>query len=530
MARRRNGRAPAAVATVEAPVRCAVYCRVSTEDQANKEYSSIDAQREAAELYVGSQSHDGWRVLPERYDDGGFSGGTMERPALKRLIADVDAGRVDCIVVYKYDRLSRSMLDFLQMLELFKQRGVSFVSVSQRFDTSTPVGEMTLNILLSFAQFERQIIAERTRDKMQAARRRGKWTGGRPPLGYDVAPEGGKLVVNREEADQVRATFELYCDLRSLVGTAQELNRRGWLKKLWTTKSGRACGGGTWDRVTLHRLLTDPIYVGLQKLGDETFPGEHPAIVSEELFERVDAILAENGSTGGSGRRNRHGALLRGLLRCSACNAAMVHHPVRRGSKLHRYYTCRNAQKRGFDACPTKSLPADEVEAFVVERIRCIGADPELQTATFDQAVAQVKAQRRGLKAEAKRLDRNLTEARRTVEKLVATLTDTDGAARTAVQTQLEESQQHVHTIENRLAEIRAEQAELDAQNLDPADLARALEAFDPVWDALLTPEKERVLRLLISAVRYDGSTKRLEIDFRLSGIAELAKEVDSVA
>ncbi len=527
MTRRRDGRALAAVATVAAPVRCAVYTRKSTDEGLDRDFTTLDNQRERGEAFAVSQ---GWSVLLDRFDDGGYSGGTTDRPALQQLLARVPGGSFDTVLVYKLDRISRSLVDFLNIHAYLEKHGVALVSVTESINTKTPHGRMMVNVLVSFGQYERELIGERTRDKMRAARRRGRWTGGRPPLGFNVAPEGGKLLVNRVEAQQVRAIFELYCDLESLVATSQELNRRGWSKKTWTTKSGRVCGGGTWDRVTLHRFLTDPIYIGLQKLAEETFPGEHPAIVSKALFARVDAILAENGSTGGSGRRNRHGALLRGLLRCSACNAAMVFHPVRRGAKLHRYYTCRNAQRRGFDACPTKSLPADEVEAFVVDRIRCVGADPELQKATFEQAVAQVKAQRRGLRAEAKRLDRSLAETRRAIEKLVATLTDTNGAARTAVQSQLEEAQQRVHTIENRLAEIRAEQADLDAQNLDPTDLARALEAFDPVWDALLTPEKERVLRLLIAAVRYDGAIKRLEIDFRLSGIAELAKEVDGVA
>ena len=198
-----NGRGRRAVAVVQTGVRCAIYTRKSTDEGLDREFNSLEAQRETAESYVASQRDEGWTVLPGVYDDGGFSGATTQRPALQRLLADIDAGKIDCVVVYKYDRLSRSMLDFLQMLDLFKKRGVSFVSVSQRFDTSTPMGEVTLNILLTFAQFERQMTAERTRDKMRAARRRGRWTGGMPPLGYDVVPEGGRLVVNKEEASAV---------------------------------------------------------------------------------------------------------------------------------------------------------------------------------------------------------------------------------------------------------------------------------------------------------------------------------------
>ena len=236
-----GGRTRKAIAAVRSAVRCVIYTRKSTDENLDREFNTLDAQRAAGESYIASQRDEGWIALPEIYDDGGFSGANTQRPALQRLLADVDAGKVDCVVVYKYDRLSRSMLDFLQLLDFFKKRGVSFVSVSQRFDTSTPMGEVTLNILLTFAQFERQMTAERTRDKMRAARKRGRWTGGMPPLGYDVAPEGGRLTINRDEADQVRAIFDLYLEHRALLPVAQELARRGWRRKTWTTARSEAC-------------------------------------------------------------------------------------------------------------------------------------------------------------------------------------------------------------------------------------------------------------------------------------------------
>src|SRR5580692_2697856 len=206
-------------------VRCAVYTRKSTEEGLDQEFNSLQAQREAAEAYIKSQRQLGWTVLPQPYDDGGFTGGNIERPALKRLLEDIEAHRVDCVMVYKVDRLSRSLLDFARLMDLFDQRSVSFVSVTQQFNTTTSLGRLTLNILLSFAQFERDIIGERTRDKMSAARRRGKWVGGTPVLGYDV--EGGRLVVNESEANQVREIFELYRRQASLEAVAEELGRRG---------------------------------------------------------------------------------------------------------------------------------------------------------------------------------------------------------------------------------------------------------------------------------------------------------------
>ena len=242
--------------------RCAVYTRKSTEEGLEQEFNSLDAQRESGEAYIKSQVNEGWECLPDRYDDGGYSGGNMERPALKRLLADIDAGKVDSVVVYKVDRLSRSLLDFAKMVETFDRHHVSFVSVTQLINTSTSMGRLMLNVLLSFAQFEREIISERTRDKIAAARRRGKWSGGMPLLGYDVDPRGSKLAVNEEEAARVRAIFQLYLELQSLIPVVVELERRGWTNKRWTTRKGRERGGKPFTKTSLHRLLTNVVYVG----------------------------------------------------------------------------------------------------------------------------------------------------------------------------------------------------------------------------------------------------------------------------
>jgi len=236
-----GGRTRKAIAAVRSAVRCVIYTRKSTDENLDREFNTLDAQRAAGESYIASQRDEGWIALPEIYDDGGFSGANTQRPALQRLLADVDAGKVDCVVVYKYDRLSRSMLDFLQLLDFFKKRGVSFVSVSQRFDTSTPMGEVTLNILLTFAQFERQMTAERTRDKMRAVWKRGRWTGGMPPLGYDIVPEGGRLVVNKDEAGCVVAIFQLYLEQASLLAVVQVLRRQPRRASSWATGRSARC-------------------------------------------------------------------------------------------------------------------------------------------------------------------------------------------------------------------------------------------------------------------------------------------------
>ena len=245
-----------------ARVRCAVYTRKSTDEGLEREFNTLDAQREAAQNYVASQKQEGWICLPDRYDDGGFSGGNMQRPALKRLLEDAAAGRIDCVLVYKVDRLSRSLLDFARMMEIFERHRVSFVSVTQQFNTATSMGRLMLNVLLSFAQFEREIISERTRDKMRAARRRGKRLGGTPVLGYDVDPQTHQLVVIPEEAERVRAIFQIYGQLHGLTATVRELGRRGWVAKRWTTRKGITRGGRPFNKASLHYLLTNVTYLG----------------------------------------------------------------------------------------------------------------------------------------------------------------------------------------------------------------------------------------------------------------------------
>ncbi|HIB69726.1 MAG TPA: recombinase family protein, partial [Phycisphaerales bacterium] len=234
-------------------IRCAIYTRKSSDEGLDQEFNSLDAQRESAEAFIASQKAEGWTCLPERYDDGGFSGGSMERPALDRLIRDIEAGKIDCVVVYKVDRLSRSLMDFSRIMETFDDKGVSFVSVTQQFNTTSSMGRLTLNILLSFAQFEREIIGERIRDKIAAQKRKGKWAGGVPILGYDVDRSGGspKLVVNAKEAARVRTIFDLYLEKQSLQPVVRELEKRGWTNKRRVTKKGRVIGDKAFDKSTL---------------------------------------------------------------------------------------------------------------------------------------------------------------------------------------------------------------------------------------------------------------------------------------
>jgi site-specific DNA recombinase len=511
-------------ATTGETKRCAIYTRKSTEEGLEQEFNSLDAQRESGEAYVKSQQHEGWECLPELYDDGGFTGGNMERPALRRLMADIEAGHVDCVVVYKVDRLSRSLLDFARMMETFDKHRVAFVSVTQQFNTSTSMGRLVLNVLLSFAQFEREIISERTRDKIAAARRKGKWTGGMPLLGYDVDPRGSKLIVHEEEATQVQAIFELYLEHQSLITTVRELDGRGWTNKRWTTRKGNQRGGKPFSKTSLYKLLTNVTYVGKLKYKAEVHAGEHAAILDDDVWQQTQLLLRHNGCTGGSAVRNKFGALLKGVLHCAACNCAMSPtHSTKNGNRRYRYYLCTAAQKRGWDTCPSKSIPAGQIERLIVDQIKSICRDPTMLDEQISQVrkerqsqVAALESRRRGLEGDLAHWNR---EIRSLLEQLHGERNGMTAARLTDVRGKIDEIQKHA-------AEVREEIKTLGCTIVDERAVTRSLATFEPVWDCLTPPEQVRIVQLLIERVDFDGATSKITIKIHPHGIKKLADKL----
>jgi site-specific DNA recombinase len=354
---------------VSSRVRCAIYTRKSTEEGLDQDFNSLQAQREAAEAYIKSQKHLGWNLLANHYDDGGFSGGSLERPALQKLIDDIEGRRVDCVVVYKVDRLSRSLLDFARLIDRFDQHSVSFVSVTQQFNTTTSLGRLTLNILLSFAQFEREIISERTRDKMSAARKKGKWVGGVPVLGYDIEPGGGRLMLNEIEAPRVREIFDLFRAHLSLPPVVAELRKRGWVNKSWTSRQGIEHIGRPFKKVSLRRLLTNAAYAGKVEYRGTIYEGEHPAIIEASVWQEVNALLRSE-RRGRGVVRVKQTALLGGLLCCKHCEQPMIPTYTKRRALRFRYYVCKRAQVESYASCLTKSVAADRIETSVVTQLR----------------------------------------------------------------------------------------------------------------------------------------------------------------
>ena len=365
-------------------VRCAIYTRKSSEEGLEMEFNSLDAQREACEAYIVSQKQEGWIALPDVYNDGGISGGTLERPALQRLLADIEAGHIDVVVVYKIDRLSRALMDFAKLVEVFDRHSVTFVSVTQQFNTTTSMGRLTLNILLSFAQFEREVTGERIRDKIAASRKKGMWMGGHPPLGYDVVDR--KLVVNREEAALVCHIFERFLHVGSATLLMNELNAAGHTTKSWTTRSGTMRPGRLFDKGVLYKLLNNRVYLGKAVHKGKSYPGEHQAIIDAPIWDKVHSILSENARRRGNHVRAATPALLKGLIRCASCDRAMTPSHARKNGRRYRYYVCQSAIKNGHASCPVRSLPAGEIEEAVLVQVRALLRAPEMVARTLESS------------------------------------------------------------------------------------------------------------------------------------------------
>lgn len=446
---RTYGPPPATAATaLRRPLRCAIYTRKSTEEGLEQEFNSLDAQREAAESYIASQRHEGWLLVPDRYDDGGYSGGNLERPALERLMQEIEAGKIDVVVVYKVDRLSRSLMDFAKLVQKFEERGVSFISVTQQFNTTTSMGRLTLNILLSFAQFEREIAAERIRDKVAAAKKKGKFTGGLPVLGYDVDRDRKRLVVNAEEAKTVRWIFARFLEIGSATRIMEELNGGGITTKGWINKHGKPYGGHLWNKMHLYRLLNNRVYVGDVHHKGTHYPGEHEPIIDGTTYDRVQSILAIHHRARGNRTRSETPAMLRGVIRCACCDSAMGPTYTRKNGRMYRYYHCIKATKNGRATCPVRTVAAGEVEQAVMAQLRAVFQSPEIIGRTVRAALAE-------------RADTLPGDAR-------IVLTEPEAVA--------------------------------------------ALAKIDAVWDHLFPPEQERIVRLLVERidVRPEGINLRL--------------------
>jgi site-specific DNA recombinase len=366
------------------PLRCAVYTRKSSEEGLDQAYNSIDAQRDAGHAYIASQKHEGWIAVAEGYDDPAYSGGNMGRPALQRLLADIERGRLDVVVVYKIDRLTRSLADFSRMIEVFERHHVSFVAVTQQFNTTTSMGRLTLNVLLSFAQFEREVTGERIRDKIAASKRKGMWMGGMPPLGYDVKDH--HLLINPVEAHLVRRIFRGFVELGSATLLVKALTAEGATSKAWITQKGIAHPGQKIGKMLIYKLVRNRIFLGEIRHRDTWYPGEHQPIVTPELWAAAQAVIDVVPRTRANATRAKVPFLLKGLLFDADGRALQPWQSRKRNGRLYRYYLSTRELKEHAGASGLPRFPADQLEGLVVAQVRRLLRTPSFLAAITEQA------------------------------------------------------------------------------------------------------------------------------------------------
>ena len=517
-----------ASSTLTEPKRCAVYTRKSTTAGLEQDFNSLDAQREACEQYIRSQASLGWQLIPEPYDDGGFTGANIQRPAFQRLMQDVEAGKVDIVVVYKVDRLSRSLLDFSQLMDRFNRASVAFVSISQHFSTADAMGRLTLNMLMSFAEFEREMVCERTRDKMAASRRRGQWTGGPPPLGYDVVDR--KLVVNEAEAALVRRIYDLYLDLRSAGAVARALNIECRTTKHHVSANGTSHGAREWEKQSVLHVLRNPIPAGLMPCHDEVHQGQHQAIIDQVTYRRVQNMLDE-------GRRQRShwgrnpDYILAGVIRCALCGQAYTPASTRKGGREYRYYRCSRRDKQGAEGCVAGPLPARAIEAFVVERVRDALADGRLAADVTETVRERLAGQRAALLVERHDLPSKIATLSSEGKRLVDSVSNVNGAGQRLLDAKLQEVGDQLGRLEARLREVEHRLSLLDACEVEAEWVSRCLAKFDQVWDTLSPENRGRLVRAVIERVEVDepkGDVRAFIAN--LGSAAELTMPIEDVS
>lgn len=498
-------------------MRAAIYTRKSTEEGLEQEYNSLDAQREAAESYICSQRHEGWIALDDRYDDGGFTGGNLDRPALQRLLRDIEDGKIDILVCYKVDRLSRSLLDFTKLIEILDRNNVSFVSVTQNFQTTTSMGRLTLNILLSFAQFERELIGERVRDKIAGAKRKGKYTGGPPLFGYNVDTENHKLIVNPEEAETVRNIFKRYTQVSSGLTIAKELNEHGITRKSWTTIKGIHRQGSSWNAKQIYELLNNRTYLGETKHKEKTYPGEHDAIIPQSLWDNVQSLIVHNPS--GNRRRDVVPALLRGIIRCGHCGCTLTVSYTKRKGKMYRYYVCSTAAKMGYDSCPIRTISAGEVEQAVVGQLRVIFNSPEIVAQTYLQATLHEATEIARLQKEKTDQELRLLHLRERISDLAVS-----GQSDDDTRNEIRSLGRDVEEVQIVLRTINSELLIMEPRRITEDDVAQSLKKLDPIWNELFPTEQRRIVQLLVDGVTI--STEGLDVRIRTDGLHSLVTEL----
>lgn len=496
---------------------CAIYTRKSTDENLGGDFTSLDSQREYCEAFIKSREAEGWRAYPVEYNDPGFSGGNMDRPGLKRLLGDARQGRFQVVVTYKYDRLSRNTKDFLQVLETFDRNGVAFVSVTQPIDTGSSVGRLMRSILMDFAQFERELISERTRDKRAAMAKKGMWPGGQPPLGYDADPDTKKLKVNPAEAKQVRTLYETYLQTKSLSKAATLANKQGLRMKRFLTREGHWRGGRRFNKSSLDYVLRNPVYIGRLRHKDADYPGEQKGIVDPAIYERTLRQLAHNGERKTSPNQDKHNFLLRGLVRCGSCGSLMTPNFAYSKGRKYFYYKCVSVNQLDKTACPTKSAPARELERLVIERLAYLGKNKTVVEEVVERARRMTGSELPAKKQERVQLIARIGRQEAEVANITAILAAQGQAAPQyrALMDKLGQIQGEREALEKQVQRLDCEIVELETRQIDAEVLRRNLERFSSVFSDLAPEQRKRLVALLVSEVVYDAQASKMKLTLR---------------
>jgi len=485
--------------------RCIIYTRKSTEKGLEQSYNSLDAQRESAENYIKSQKENGWQLIPEHYDDGGYSGGNTERPALKRLMNDIKAGGIDIIVVYKLDRLSRSLLDFMNLAEFFEQHNVSVISVTQDINTSTSSGRMMLNILMTFCQFEREILVERIKDKIAGAKRRGKFCGGVPILGYDV--EDKRLIINFKEAKLIREIFRTYTKLGSGFEVARILNGKGRHTKSWTSKKGKFHSGNKFIPKDVYHILNNPLYIGMVQHNGNVYEGEQEAIIDKKLWDKVQYLLQENSKCPAGENKNHIVAPFKGLLVCGYCGGAFGITYTKKRDRRYMYYICIKDNSRADRECPLQRFAAGDVDRIILRQLSRIFKSPAMLMKTYRELEKLEKEQRAKL---LKRFSELKTEQDEVGKQLGA------GGEVSILTPRYTELANAVDGVKRELEGI--------GEIYSTDNLAETCDSIETIWKELFPAERYKLAHQLIDKITL--YTDHIVMDIKHHGLKSLIGEL----
>jgi len=499
-------------------VNCAVYTRVSVDERAETQtYSTLDNQRDSCLSYIESQKSVGWKPY-KVYEDAGQSGGSLSRPAMKQLIEDIKRKRVQVVVVYKIDRLTRNHKDFYTLLEIFNEHDVKFVSTTQHFDTTSPAGRLLLHIMLEFAQFEREMAQERTYDKRFGMAKKGMWCGGIVPLGYEAKKK--KLVINNEEAKIVRFCFELYPKLASMGKVAERLNEMGYRTKKFFLKGNKAAGSTKFDKKKISLILANPLYIGKMRFRDKDgkeylFDGEHKPIVTDrKLWDSVQNILVNNRETHKTFKQNKYEMMFLGLVRCGECGSTMTNSSKEKKGKMYLYYRCTVAVIKGKRACPVRTVAADELEEFLIDKFKELGQNQKLLKKSIEKANTLAKQGLAPLERDKERAEAQLSKVNQELKRLVDILksTDLDKKQSRAFVKEVSELETSKEKLEDEIHRIETNMQHLSQHVIDADTFARLFREFPKVFETFSFDEKRNLILLLVKEVIY--TPKRIKVLF----------------